>query len=377
MLKPKILFFITEDWYFCSHRLPLAIAAKEAGFDVTVLTRVNKHGEMIKSAGLRLIPSILARRSQNPFDEANFIRKLTSIYRQEKPDIVHHVAMKPVIYGSIAARLTGCKNVVNAMAGMGFVFTSDQTKAKILKPFVSGAYRLLLNRLGHRLILQNSDDVSFFTRSKLIDPNKIALIRGAGVDTRQFVPKPAVAGIPTIVLASRLLWDKGVGEFVEASKILKSEKIVARFVLVGEGDRDNPSAVPARQLEEWHVSGFIEWWGRREDMPDVFAQSHIVALPTTYGEGIPKVLLEAASCGLPIVTTDWPGCREIVRHNENGLLIPPKNPQALADALKTLIQSPDMRQQMGAAGRKIVEQEFSQEIVIEQTLALYRKMLHP
>lgn len=375
MTKPKLLFFVTEDWYFCTHRLPLAIAAKEAGFDVTVLTRVNKHSGIIEDAGLRLIPSSLLRRGQNPVYEASFIRQLTSIYRKEKPDIVHHVAMKPVLYGSLAARLAGCKHVVNAMAGMGFVFTSDQLKARLLRPLVSGSYRLLLNHPGSRLILQNSDDVALFTRSGLIDPQKIALIRGAGVDTRQYTPTKEASGRPIVVMASRLLWDKGVGEFVNAAKSLKQQGVDALFVLVGEGDRDNPSAVPDSQLQEWHQLGVIEWWGRREDMPQIFAQAHVVVLPTTYGEGVPKVLLEAASCERPIVTTDWPGCREIVQHGENGLLVPPKNALALADAIKTLLQHPEMRQRMGAAGRKIVEQEFSQELVIDQTLNLYREML--
>lgn len=329
---------------------------------------------MITDAGLRLIPSSLARRGQNPLEEGNFIRKLTSIYRQEGPDIIHHVAMKPVLYGSIAARLAGCKNVVNAMAGMGFVFTSDKAKAKVLRPLVSSAYRMLLNRPNYRLILQNPDDVSLFTNAHLINPEKIALIRGAGVDIAQFSAEPENAGPPMIVLASRLLWDKGVGEFVEAARILRDEGVDARFILVGDSDHENPAAIPQKQIDKWRAIGNVELWGRRDDMSIVFSQAHIVCLPS-YREGLPKVLLEAASCGKPIVATDVPGCREIVRHNQNGLLVPPKNPTALAEALKSLILDADLRRRMGTAGRKIVEQEFSQEIVIEQTLALYREML--
>jgi len=374
MSPPKILFFVTEDWYFCSHRLPLAVAAKDAGYDVTVLTRVKDHGSMIANAGLRLIPTTLSRRGQNPFNEARFIQQLTGIYKNEKPDILHHVAMKPVLYGSIAARLAGCQNVVNAMAGMGFVFTSNTIKARTLRLLVSSAYRMLLNRPNHRLILQNPDDVDLFIDSHLIEPEKIALIRGAGVDTLQFAPVPEIAGPPTIVLASRLLWDKGVGEFVHAAKILRSEGIDARFVLVGDSDHENPEAISSGQIEEWVASGDIEWWGRRSDMQAVFSQANIICLPS-YREGLPKVLLEAASCGKPIVATDVPGCREIVRHNQNGLLVPSKNPAALADALNTLILNSDLRQQMGGAGRKIVQEEFSQEIVIEKTLELYREML--
>lgn len=375
MRKTKVLYFVTEDWYFCSHRLPLAIAAKEAGFDVSVLTRVNNHGEVIKNAGLRLIPICLARRGQNLVSEANFVRQLISIYRAEQPDIVHHVATKPVLYGSFAARFVGCRNVVNAIAGMGFVFTSNQLKARILRPIISWAYRLLLNRPGYRLILQNPDDVKRFSNSRLIDYKKIELIRGAGVDTKQFAQTTELSTKPTVVLASRMLWDKGVGEFVKAAKILMDEGVSARFVLVGDGDPDNPSVVPEWQLRKWHDAGVIEWWGRREDISEIFAQAHIICLPSYYGEGLPKVLLEAASCGRPIVTTDVPGCREIVRQNVNGLLVSPKNPAALAAALKNLIQDPEKRKRMGVAGRGIVEREFSQEIVIEQTLALYREFL--
>nr|WP_256502698.1 glycosyltransferase family 4 protein [Desulfuromonas sp. KJ2020] len=371
---PKILFFITEDWYFCSHRLSLAIAAKDAGYDVAVLTRVQNHEPIITNAGLRLIPSTMVRRSQNPFHEVSFIKQLAGVYQKEKPDILHHVALKPVLYGSIAARLAGCRNVVNAMAGMGFVFTSNTIKARILRPLVSISYRMLLNRPNHRLILQNRDDVALFTDSHLIESGKIALIRGAGVDTTEFSPGPEVAGPPTIVMASRLLWDKGVGEFVKAAKILRREGLEARFVLVGDSDPENPAAISYSQIDEWIAEGDIEWWGYHNDMQSVFLKANIVCLPS-YREGLPKVLLEAASCGKPIVATDVPGCREIVRHCKNGLLVPPKKPAALAEALKTLILDSDLCQRMGATGRKIVEKEFSQEIVIEKTLALYREML--
>lgn len=374
MTNRKLLFLITEDWYFCSHRLPLAMAAKEAGFDVSILTRVKKHGEMIKNAGLELIPISLERRGRNPVSEGGFIRKLVSIYRREKPDIVHHVAMKPVLYGSIAARLAGCNNVINAMAGMGYVFTSSQAKARILRPIVSMAYQLLLNRPGYRLILQNYDDVEFFTKSRLFDPRKIALIRGSGVDTTQFTHRPEPSGRLTVVLASRLLYDKGVREFAEAAQQLHDAGIDARFVLVGASDHENPASITKDQIDRWIKSGSIEWWGYRNDMPAVFEQAHIICLPS-YREGLPKVLLEAAACVKPIVATDVPGCREIVRHNKNGLLVPPKNSSALAEALKTLIQNPEMRRHMGVEGRKIVQQEFSQEIVIEQTLSLYQQML--
>jgi len=369
--RPKLLFFITEDWYFCSHRLPLAVAAKNAGFEVVIMTRIKDHGEVIRAAGLRVIPLELSRRGMNPIREVAVFYNIWRIYRQEQPDILHHVAIKPVLYGSLAAWFVGCRQVVNAMAGMGLIFSSSQKRAKLLRFFVERAFRMLLNRAGSQLILQNPDDVCYFRESGLIDPEKIVLIRGAGVDMQEFLPVPEKAGTPVVMLASRLLWDKGVGEFVEAAALLREQGVDVRFVLVGDSDPENPAAIPLAQLEAWQQSGKIEWWGLRADMPEVFAQAHIVCLPTFYGEGIPKILIEAASCALPIVTTDWPGCREIVRDGENGLLVPIRNSAALAVAIKTLLDDPAMRRRMGEKGRILVEGEFSQEIVIAQTMCLY------
>ena len=374
-VDPKLLFLVTEDWYFCSHRLPLAIAAKEAGFEVMVATRVNEHGDMIRDAGLRLLPlTAFCRRGMNPLREWGAIREIFHLYRQVQPDIVHQVALKPVLYGSLAAWPAGCGKVVNALAGLGFVFGSDRMLARLLRPLVRQAFRWLLSRPGRRLILQNRDDMEQFAREGVVTPEKMVLIRGAGVDTGCFAPMAEPAGLPLVMLASRLLWDKGVGEFVEAAGLLRRQGVAARFVLVGDGDPENPATVPPEQLEAWRQEGDIEWWGRLEDMPAVLGQAHIVCLPS-YREGLPKVLLEAAACAKPIVATDVPGCREIVRHGENGLLVPPRDGAALGAAINSLLENAELRQQMGVAGRRLVEREFAQEIVIEQTLRLYREML--
>ncbi|MHB8223806.1 MAG: glycosyltransferase family 4 protein, partial [Desulfurivibrionaceae bacterium] len=306
MKSVKLLFFVTEDWYFCSHRLPLAVAAKNAGYEVVIVTRVREHGEIIRAAGLRLIPLELSRRGMNPLKEIATLLELRRIYRQEQPDILHHVALKPVLYGSLAAWLVGCGHVVNAMAGMGFLFVSRRKKAKLLRPLVGWAFRLLLNRPGSSLIVQNPDDFRYFKQSGLIDPKKIAMIRGAGVDMQQFAPVGEARGKPVVMLASRLLWDKGVGEFVEAASLLRQQGVAARFVLVGEGDPENPANIPLSQIEAWRQSGDVELWGHRNNMAEVIGQAHVVCLPS-YREGLPKVLLEAASCAKPIVTTDVPG----------------------------------------------------------------------
>jgi glycosyltransferase involved in cell wall biosynthesis len=372
----KLLFFVTEDWYFCSHRLALAIAAQKAGYDVSVATRVRSHENQIKKSGIKLIPFELSRRGMNPLGELRVISRLASIYRAEQPDIVHHVALKPVLYGSIASRIARVPLVVNAMAGLGFLFSSRSRKVHVAKSLVMLSLRFLLNHRGYRIILQNPDDVSCMCNSSIhLDRNRVALIRGSGVDTLEFSVKPEPTGSPLVILASRLLWNKGVGEFVEAAIKLKNQGISARFALVGEGDSENPLSIPDKQVEIWHDEGAIEWWGQRDDMPDVFAQSHIVCLPSTYGEGVPKVLIEAAACGRPIVTTDAPGCREIVKDGLNGFLIPRNDAVAVADALKKLIDSPMLRKKMGRRGRELVQKEFSLEKVNKETLEIYEELI--
>jgi len=373
--KKKLLFFVTEDWYFCSHRLPLALAARDAGYDVTVVTRVNHHDGEIKRAGLNLIPLQLSRRSINPFSELRVIVRLASIYRSERPDIVHHVALKPVLYGSIASRLAGVSHIVNAMAGLGIIFSSKTIKARIVQPFFLMFFKLLLNSSGSRVILQNADDAELLSNSGVLSKKRISLIRGSGVDTLEYIAKDEPVGEPVVILASRLLWDKGVGEFVDAARLLKKKGVLARFILIGEGDVENPGSISDEQLRAWHDEGVIEWWGKKDNMSEIFAQSHIVCLPSFYGEGVPKVLIEAAACERPIVTTDAPGCRDIVHDGVNGILVPLRDASVVAEALKKLIESPELRKEMGKKGRELVEQEFSLRQVNHETLALYEELL--
>lgn len=371
--RPKLLFLVTEDWYFCSHRLPLACAARDAGFDVAVACRVRDHGEQIRSAGLRLLPLTLKRNSRDPWREIRAISEIAALYRTERPAIVHHVALKPVLYGSLAARLTGVPAVVNALAGMGYVFTSDKLSARLLRPLIVQAFRLLLKR--GRIILQNPDDRAALLDAGVANANQITLIRGSGVDTTQFscAPEPENT-VPLVVLPARMLWDKGVGEFVAAAQILKQQGIAARFLLAGESDPDNPAAIPTAQLEVWRDSGVVEWLGHQENMAQLLTQANLVCLPS-YREGLPKALLEAAASGRAIVATDVPGCREIVRPGQNGLLVPARDAAALADALHKLLENPAQRRQFGLQGRQMVEREFSVEHITAQTLALYREML--
>ncbi|HLB14249.1 MAG TPA: glycosyltransferase family 4 protein [Burkholderiales bacterium] len=374
MSRPRLLYLVTEDWYFCSHRLPLAAAAREAGFDVSVATRVREHADEIRRAGVEPIPIGLSRRSVNPFRELRSLTEIVRTYRAVRPDIVHHVALKPVVYGSLAARLAGVPAVVNALAGLGYLFSSQDRRARLARPAVEAVFRTLLDRSNSRLIVQNPDDLRFLVSEGVVDARRATLIRGSGVDTARFVPAPEPQGVPLVVLPARMLRDKGVFEFVAAAAQLKKDGVAARFALVGDPDPDNPASIPAATLQRWSDGGAVEWWGWRDDMVEVFHQSHVVCLPS-YREGLPKALIDAAACGRAIVTCDVPGCREVVREGENGLLVPPRDSAALAAALGRLLGDAKLRQAMGIRGRARAVAEFSVERVIEQTLGLYRELL--
>ena len=367
----KLLFVVTEDWYFVSHRLPLAVAAKAVGFDVAVATRLASLTHIIEAAGIRTISLEISRRGVNPLYELATLVRLWRLYRRERPNIVHHVALKPVLLGGMAARLAGIHAVVSAVAGMGFLF-ADKDRLPWARAWLK---RLLPMVIGSgRTIVQNPDDAALLDASG-VPPERIRLICGAGVDLAQFKPHPEQEGSPLVVLPARMLWDKGIGEFVIAARQLRRQGISARFALVGERDTANPASVPLAELKAWCEECVVEWWGQCEDMPGVFAQSHVVCLPS-YREGLPKALLEAAACGRPIVTTDATGCREVVRHEDNGLLVPVRDAVALAASLERLIRDSDLRQRMGQRGRERAESEFSQQRVTAETLAVYRELLH-
>lgn len=368
--KPPLhlLFFVTEDWYFCSHRLPLAKAALAAGYRVSVVTRVREHGDLIRAAGLTLIPFEIARTSLNPLRELGTLLRLVQLYRREQPAVVHHVALKPVLYGSIAAACAGSPRLINALAGMGWVFPAGAQQIGVLKRMVRWSIGRLLRR-GIALV-QNPDDARLLEQLG-VPRVLIRQVAGAGVDLHQFRALPEPEGPVVVVLSARLLWAKGVAEFVEAARLLRSRGVSARFILAGAPDTANPSAVPTAQIAAWVAEGVVEHLGWVKDMPDVLSRSHIVCLPSYYGEGIPKSLIEAAACGRPIVTTDMPGCREIVHHGDNGLLVPPRDARALAQALESLISNPELRRRLGARGRERAEQEFGADRIIPQTLALY------
>lgn len=366
---PKLMFVVSEDWYFVSHRLPLAAAAQHAGFEVAVATRYSRHRRAIEDAGVRTIPFEMDRRGLNPAVLLHEAIELAGILRRERADVVHLVALRPLVVGGLAARIAGVRRVISAVTGMGFLFTEDDRLSGIRK-IVQWVLPWLLSR--GLTIVQNEDDAR-----QLVDlglgRERLRLIPGAGVDTATFFPQGAPGPVPVVMLAARLLWDKGVGEFVAAARQLRGSG--ARFVLVGMIDAGNPAAISGLELEQWVGDGVVEWWGHSEDMAATLAQADIVCLPSSYREGLPKVLLEAMACGKPCIATDAPGCREAVRHEDNGLLVPAKDTAALVAAIRRLLDHPDERRRMGARGRERAIEEFSQERVIEATLAVYREVL--
>ena len=371
--QPKLLFVVTEDWYFCSHRLPLARAAREDGFEVVVATRIDQHAERIRAEGVRVIPLRLRRRRSNVWNEVASVIELVKLYRREKPDIVHHVAMKPVIYGSMAALLARVPTIVNALAGFGYIFTSSHVRARLLRRPVRAALRCLLGAGHGRTIVQNPDDRRALRELGVPDA-RIAVIPGSGVDTAAFQPVPEPEGPVVVCMVARMLWDKGVRELAAAARLLKPELPSLRIWLVGPPDPENPASIPEGQLARWVDEGILEWLGQRDDVAALWCRAHIAVLPS-YREGLPKSLLEAAASGRPMVAADVPGCREVVLDNETGLLVPARDPVALAGALTRLAGDAALRRRMGTAARQRVVEHFSQERIASETLALYRSLV--
>ncbi len=376
MSRPRrILFFIPEDWYLCSHRLPLVRGAVAAGLETTVVTRVRDHADPIRETGAELVPIRLRRGFHGLGEEASGLRELIGVYRRVRPDLVHHVTPKSVIYGSLAARLAGVPGRVNALAGLGFVYTATGLRARLRRGIVSSTFRFMLRGRGSRLIVQNDDDRAFFRdRIGVPDPS-IAVIRGAGVDVDAFRPADAEPPGPLrVCLVARLLGDKGVRETVEAARRLRERRDDIRILLVGRNDPVNPASIGDDELAAWAAEGVVELTGHVDDVPALLRSCHAALLPS-YREGLPKSLLEAGACGLPMVATDVTGCREICRDDVNGLLVPPRDPEAIVRALETLADDPARRRRYGEAARRIVVEEFSDELVAERTVALYLDLL--
>jgi glycosyltransferase involved in cell wall biosynthesis len=372
----KAILFANTDWYLYNFRRTLALSLLRAGYDVLLISPDGPYGPRLRELGLRWEPVPMQRRSLNVLRESAFLLYLYRLFRREQPDVVHGFTIKCAVYGSLAAKMAGIPARINAVAGMGYVFTSDQLKARALRPVVRALLRLALGGEQARLILQNSDDVKLFRRAELVEPSHIRLIRGSGVDCGKFATvslRPPSEGAPRILLASRILWDKGVGEYIAALRLLRRQGYTVNAMLAGTPDPGNPATVPEQTIREWVDEGVISWLGHVDDMIALFETVDIVVLPS-YREGLPRSLVEAAACGLPLITTDVPGCREVVSDGIDGLLVPVRDSEAIMQAIRRLLDDSSFARRLGSAARTKARTYFDERIVIERTLGVYEEL---
>lgn len=374
-MRPSVLFAVTEDWYFWSHRKPLAELLHREGCAITIATRFNRFEARLAEAGFNCIALPFERSLRHPVRDLRAVLLLWRAIRRTRADVVHLVSLKPILLSALALLCERRTRFVAAFTGMGYLFSSSDRRAHWYRRGVVAALRILLRRRTCWIIVQNADDRALLQSERLGEPARTILIRGVGVDVGIFSYREAPAdGPPVVVLPARLIRDKGIEEFVAAARELKHRSVDVRCVLAGSDDPDNPAAIARATIDAWVEEGVVEWWGHRDDMPAVYHAAHIVCLPS-YREGLPKVLIEAAACGRPLIATNVAGCREVCRDGVNGKLVPPRSAAALVEAIAELVAAPELRQRYGAAGRELVEAEFSLEQIGRETLAAYARIL--
>ena len=371
-MVPTLVYLVTEDWYFVSHRLPMARAARDAGFAVHVATRIGQHCFEIEREGFIVHPLRWKRGSLNPLHFVSTVAQVREIYRKLQPSLAHHVAMAPTLVGSLAALGLGFP-YLNALAGLGFAFTSRSVKAHMICAILQILLRRLLNASRAAVLVQNPDDRQAL-QAIGIPAAKVALIPGSGVDTDHLQPLPEPPLPITIAFVGRLLHDKGLATLMAAHQLLQQRGLDIRLLIAGETDPANPTSISTKQLQEWKARTRTVFLGRVSDVRDVWRNAHIAVLPSLR-EGLPLSLLEAAACGRPLVATDVPGCREVSRPGVNGILVPLSAPDALAKGIASLARDEALRQRLGAAGRQLIEREYSSVRVGIEIVALYRSML--
>ena len=368
----KAVLFANTDWYLYNFRIEYAKFLRSQGWDVVLMSPDGEYVEKIEALGFRHIDMEFSRKGMNPAAESDAIRRIREVYEAEQPDLVHHFTIKCMIYGSIAARQVGVKSIVNSVTGLGFVFLSDKPHVKLVRGVVKHLYKKAFK--GTQVIFENPDDRALFLEMGLVGEDNSHVILGTGIDTDAFVPVRPPDSVPLTILPARMLWDKGIGEFVDAAAAIRKEGINARFALIGKMDEGNPACIEYETLTRWQKEGNVEWWGWQDDIYTSISLADIVCLPS-YREGLPKILLEAAACGRPIVTTDVPGCRETVINGVNGLLVEVKSVESLKNALVRLINDRDLRVKMGEASRELAVSRFSNAIVNAETYKIYRAAL--
>ena len=377
MKKPKLIFVVTEDWYFLSHRMPTVRGAQDAGYDVAVITADGPARVAIEAQGVRVIPFSFDRRSMKAGQAVKQMQALTRIYRAEKPDLVHHIAMKPILFGSMAAWQAKVPRVINAFAGLGYVFSADTTLAKTVRMFLIPAFRLLLQRPGSVTLFQNDDDRKLLQRLGALprDDRRTVLIRGSGVETDKLKALPLPDSSDFIcAFAARMIGIKGLPTLQDAFARLQQDAPHIKLWLCGQPDPGNPGSWTQGQIDQWTLDNPNVIFKGHSNMADIWAQSHVALQPSYGGEGIPKSLLEAAACGRAIIATDVPGCREVVVEGQNGFLVPPRDAALLAERILLLSQDRDLCGRMGLASRALVEGDLSAQAVTDKTRALYEAL---
>lgn len=370
----RILFVVNAPEFFLSHRLPLALAAQKAGFDVHVATAEGPEVQSIQPLGFthHLVP--FTRSGQNPLNELKTLISLIKLFKTLKPSLVHLITIKPVLYGGIAARVTGIKAVVSAVSGLGTVFIAETAIARLRRWLVIVMYRFAFNQKRLSVIFQNPDDRDVLLFLKTLKSQQVRMIRGSGVDLFDYPFLPEPGGVTVVVMAARLLKDKGVIEFIEAARILRERDVSVEMRLIGSPDVGNPTSVTQTEIDQWATEGYVQLLGYQKNIAKHYSEANIICLPS-YREGLPKSLVEAAACGRPVVTTDVPGCRDAITPEKTGLLVPVKNATALADAIEALAQDDGLRKKMGEAGRALAEEVFAIEKIVDQHMVIYRDLL--
>jgi glycosyltransferase involved in cell wall biosynthesis len=371
---PRLLYVVTEDWYFLSHRLPMARAAQRAGFEVHVATNVVDGAAGIASEGFILHPLPFVRGRLSPVRTFATIRALRRVLARVEPTVVHHVAVQPTVLGAIAAIGYPWPSV-NAITGLGYTFIGNGAKQRLLRFAIGLVLRLLVDRGRNVVLVQNPDDRDFL-QSLGLRGSQIVLIPGSGVDVETLRPTPEPEGKINVAFVGRLLEDKGIRSLIGAHRLLREKGVAVSLLLAGTPDPANPASASIEEIETWSREPGITWLGHVSDIRTVWARAHIAVLPSRR-EGLPKSLLEAAACGRPMVATDVPGCREVVIPGETGLLVPVDDPQALAAAIERLAGAPDLRARYGQAARRRTVSEFSAAAIGEATSALYRRLSTP
>jgi len=370
----KLHFVVNEDWAFISHFYERAVAAQSAGYKVGISAHLGEKRAVLEDAGFTLYPHHISRSGTNPLREIRNLLAMVKVFRKSQPDIIHLIALKPIVIGAIAARIYGKAQVVCAPIGMGYLFSSNDPKARLLQPIIRLMLRRILNLKNTHVIIENDEDCESLISGKFVRRSNIQVIKGAGVDFDSYKAIPENLETQVVTMFARVLRDKGVLDFVEAAKIVRHKFPYAIFQLVGDCDPGNPTSFSENEVRSWESAGSIKWLGYRTDVPELLAASNIVCL-ASYREGLPKTLIEACAAQRAIVATDVTGCREVVSHGSNGLLVPVRDPQKLAEAISELLIDPIQRTAFAKSGRLRAETEFASSIVIEQTLAVYKKVL--